>query len=334
MAEPLVSLLMPVRDMVSTVDAAYASVADELGPADELVLVDDGSIDGSTARLSTIAHSDPRVRVVSGPRRGLAQALNTGLARCLGRYIARMDADDVSLPGRIRRAVATLEEDPSLAALGTQVEIFRDDQPVSPNMQAYAAWLSSLTTPEAIFRDRFVESPLCHPSTTLRASALREVGGFPEGDFPEDYALWLELLGRGHRLTNLPSPLFRWRDHPTRATRADPRYAPRRHLELKALHLARLLRGACGILGAGKTGLALSRALGACGVSTRFFVDVSPKKVGTVQLGAKVHPHAFLAGPEGTHLLLAVGSKGGRAELRALLTSRGYVEGRDFTAVA
>lgn len=334
MGAPLVSLLMPVRNMAHTVRRALETVSDDLAPGDELVIVDDASTDATASVLEDAAAADPRIVLLHGEGKGIARALNLGLSRCRGTFIARMDADDESLPGRIPLSVKALQANERLAAVGTQVELFRDDQPVSPNMQAYAAWLNSLTGFERVFADRFVESPLCHPSTTLRASALREAGGFPDGPFPEDYALWLQLLARGFELTNLPRVLLRWRDHDQRATREDPRYEQRRHLELKARYLSAFLGERCGMLGAGRTGLALSRALKAHGVRTEFFVDVSPKKVGQKLEGAPVLGHDALQGPTSTHLLCAVGSKGGRAELRALLTSRGYLEGRDFTCAA
>jgi len=261
-----------------------------------------------------------------------------GLDHCRGAFLSRMDADDESLPGRIRESVAALEATPALGAVGTQVEIFRGDQPVSPNMRAYEAWMNGLTSPARLFHDRLVESPLCHPAATVRAHLLRSLGGYADDGLPEDYGLWLELLSAGHALVNLPRVLFRWRDSGARLTRTDPRYSPAAHLALKARHLARLpairASGRCALLGAGKTGLGLSRALRALGVETAFFVDVHPRKVGTRIEGAEVRPASALEGPGEVHLVAAAGSKGARAELRSLLGARGYAEGEHFTCAA
>ncbi|MBM4381548.1 MAG: glycosyltransferase, partial [Deltaproteobacteria bacterium] len=270
-----VSVLLPVRNAVATLQAAVGGVLPELGPSDELVAVDDRSTDGSGALLQQLARADARIRAVPGPGRGISAALNAGLAHCRGAFISRMDADDESLPGRIRASVYALECTPSLAAVGTQVEIFRDDQPVSPNMRAYEAWMNGLTDSARLFHDRLVESPLCHPAATVRAGLLRTLGGYADDGLPEDYGLWLELLSAGHALVNLPRVLFRWRDSGGRLTRTDPRYAPAAHLGLKARHLSRVpairSTGRCALLGAGKTGLGLCRALRALGVETAFF---------------------------------------------------------------
>ncbi len=328
---PLVSVLLPAKDAEATVDAAVASVLSQSLTDLELVAVDDGSTDGTRARLERWAERDGRVRVLASPGRGLVRALNFGLAHCRGRYVARMDADDESPPKRLEKSVAALERDRALAAVGTGVEIFRDDRPVSPNMVAYGRWLGSLTTPELLFRDRFVESPLCHPSATLRAEALARVGGYQDGDFPEDWALWLELLDAGFKLVNLPEVLFRWRDHDRRLTRSDARYSWESLVKLKARYLARVVKDRCIVWGAGELGLALTRALKSHGISIERLVEVSPKKIGQRIHGAPVVSPEAMGEPDGVHLVAAVGAKGAREQIRQFLTERGWTEGRDFT---
>ena len=186
-------------------------------------------------------------------------------------------------------------------------------------------------------RERFVESPLCHPSTTLRRSALEEVGGYEDGDLPEDYQLWLKLIDAGWKLACVPELLFRWRDHRDRLTRADPRYAEERFIATKARYLARgpLARArVCAVWGAGRTGLALVRKLRQEGVAVVQLLEVNPSKIGTRIEGIPVAPWTALGPPGETHLLVAVGAKGAREEIRAVLASRGWIEERDFTCCA
>ena len=143
----------------------------------ELIAVDDGSNDSSAAVLEEIARTDPRVKVVRAERKGVVHAANLALSQAQAPFIARMDADDQCDPRRLELSLAALEADASLCGVGTQVEIFRDDCPVSPNLQRYGEWLNSLTTPSTLFADRFVESPLCNPSITLRREAFDWAGG-------------------------------------------------------------------------------------------------------------------------------------------------------------
>ena len=337
---PQVSVVLPARNAARTVAKALRSVLGQTFTDFEVVAIDDGSTDETGQVLAQHAASDDRVRVLTTPGLGLVGALNLGLREAKGPLLARMDADDESLPTRFERSVEALS-DLALTGVGTGVDIVRDDRPPSPNLQLYGAWLSSLTTCERLFDNRFIESPLCHPSVMLRTAALRQAGGWRDGDFPEDWELWLRLLESGHRLRCLTQVLHRWVDHERRLTRTDGRYETNRHLALKADVLARRFEGQvlC-VWGAGDIGVKLTRALVERGLQITRLVDVNPRKIGQRIHGARVVMPDDLGSPPGAHfsagehLLSAVGAKGARAEIRAWLESRGWVEGAHFTCVA
>jgi glycosyltransferase involved in cell wall biosynthesis len=332
---PTVSVLLPVRDGEATIDAAIESVRAQTFADFELLAIDDGCADGTPARLEAHAKADARVRVLQTGGRGLVAALNLGLREARGRLIARMDADDVSRPERFARSVARLDAEPSLTGVGTGVSIERVDQPPSPALVEYGRWLSSLTTPERLFADRFVESPLCHPSVMLRRDALVGAGGWRDGDFPEDWELWLRLLEGGARLTCLPEVLHVWSDHDRRLTRTDARYQRDRHTKLRAHYLARrFARQPLCIWGAGERGVALCRALQAEGATVERFIELNPRKLGQRIHGARVVMPDDLGPPGAEHVLASVGARGARAEIRAWLDSRDFIEGVHFTCAA
>ncbi|XXF79485.1 glycosyltransferase [Myxococcaceae bacterium GXIMD 01537] len=337
MPAPVVTVLLPARNAERTVGRAVDSLLAGTLRDIRVLAVDDGSTDGTRAELQARVRRDPRVELLDGAGRGLVEALNLALSRVESPYVARMDADDESLPARLEASVEALEADRSLGGVGTAVTLFREDRPVSPSLQAYAAWLNGLTTAEALHRARFIESPLCHPSVCLRREALTAVGGWKDGDFPEDYALWLELLDAGYGLRNLPQVLLRWRDGDGRLTRTDPRYGLKRFAWVKARHLIRgpLADGRpCTLWGAGPSGLTLARFLGERGVTVERFVEVHPRKVGTRIHGIPVVGPEALGPPGRGHLLICVGVRWAREEIRADLTALGWVEGRDFSCAA
>lgn len=332
---PLVSVVLPARTAGRTIDAAIESIAQQTFGDFELLAIDDGSTDDTAARIEAWARRDRRVVTWSTGGVGLVAALNQGLLRARGALIARMDADDVSEPRRFEASVERLEADASLSGVGTGVRITRADQPPSPSLVSYAQWLSSLTTPERLFADRLVESPLCHPSVMLRATALREAGPYVDDAVPEDWELWLRLLERGHRLVCLPDVLHRWADHDDRMTRTDARYGRKRHQLLRARVLAaRLGAQPLTIWGAGETGVSLCRELQRLGSNVERFIDVNPKKIGQRIHGARVVWPDDLGPPGDGHVLSAVGARGARAEIRAYLDSRGFEEGVHFTCAA
>jgi len=323
---------MPARDAARTVRAAAASILRQTERDLALVCVDDGSRDGTLAALESLAARDRRVVVVRGPGEGIARALNRGLARCDAQLVARMDADDVAHPERLALQRALLEADPTLAAAGSRVRLF-PRAAVRSGMARYAAWLNGLVTPALVRRDLFVEAPLVHPASMIRRAPLEREGGWRDGDFPEDYELWLRLSAAGHALTNVPRALLAWRESPGRATRQDPRYALARHLALKAHFLARgplAGRREIAVWGAGDTGKALCDALAPEGIRPVLFVEVDPKKIGRTIRGAPVVGYRDLAQARGLPLVVAVGAPGARDLIRAELVSAGFLETRDF----
>ncbi len=329
----MISVLLPFRDASSTVGEALSSVLVE-SEVSEVIAVDDGSVDASASVVSAIASRDARVRLLSGPSRGIVGALRCAIEHAKGDLLARMDADDLSLPGRIRAAAEMLERDSALGAVGTRVTA----EGAGEGMAVYVAWQNALVTPGDHARELFVEAPLCHPSTVLRRAALDEVGGYRETAWPEDWDLWLRLDASGWAMAKVAEALLSWRHAPGRLTFSHPRYAFERLVEARAAYLparlARVTRGrALAVWGAGPTGRQLARALEAKGIRASRFVDIDPKKIGRVARGAPIVAASALDRTR-EFVLVAVGARGARALVRAHLESAGWSEGDDFLAAS
>ena len=151
-----------------------------------------------------------------------------------------MDADDVAHPERLQVQLEELERDPKLDVVSCRVAHFSDNGPVGRGFQLYEEWLNALVCHEDILRERFVESPLPHPTVMARKRVLLAAGGYRDRGWPEDYDLWLRLAERGCRFGKVPRVLLHWRDHGDRLTRNDSRYAVERFLERKAPRCFRL----------------------------------------------------------------------------------------------
>jgi glycosyltransferase involved in cell wall biosynthesis len=333
---PRVAVLMPVRDAERTVRAAASSILRGTERDLALVAVDDGSQDGSAAALARLAERDRRVVLLRGPGEGIARALQRGLARCDAEVVARMDADDVAHPRRLARQLEALRALPGVEAIGSRVRLF-PRRIVRQGMRRYASWVNGLASADDVRRDLLVEAPLVHPAAAIRRRALERAGGWRDGDFPEDYDLWLRLAERGGRLANVPETLLAWRESPGRATRRDARYALARHVALKAAFLRRtaLARAsAVAIWGAGPTGKAFAAALAREGVGVALFVDVDRRKVGGAKRGAPVVGPEEVRRARGLPLLVAVGAPGARPLIRAELAKAGFAELVDYWCVS
>ncbi len=335
-----VSVLMPCYNVQGTVDDAVRSILEQTLSNFELITVDDGSTDRTADLLRDWAGRDRRVRVLSFPHGGIIEALNGGLVACRAGLIARMDADDRAYPERLAKQVRFLTEHPDIAVVGSYVEAFPGVR-VREGFKRYLAWLNSLDTPELIARDIFVESPLAHPSTMIRADWLRRVGGYQEHGWPEDYDLWLRMHVAGARMGKVQEVLLDWRESPDRLTRTHGRYSVENFLRAKAHYLCQgplSDREAVIIWGAGQMGRRLSKHLERGGASLVAFVDIDPKKIGSIRRGLPILSAEdlpdLLRQYRGPVVLAAVGSRGARALIRERLDGMGLVEAQDYWAVA
>ena len=287
---PRVSVLLPVRDGGRWLDDAVDSILGQTLEDLELIVVDDGSTDDTALRLGACAARDPRVRPIPQPPSGIVAALERARAAARGRYLARMDADDVSDPTRLERQLALVEADATLAGCGCGVRYF-PRRIVRAGARRYEAWINRAVTPERVEAALFVECPLAHPTFFLRADAVEAVGGYRDRGWPEDYDLVLRLWRAGHRLGNVPEVLHHWRERRDRLSRTHPAYTPEAFLACKVHHLRRSLladgREAV-VWGAGPVGKAFSRALQEAGTGVAAFVDLDPRKIGQEIHGAPV----------------------------------------------
>jgi glycosyltransferase involved in cell wall biosynthesis len=305
----------------------------------ELVAVDDGSTDGTSEILRTVARSDPRLRVLTQPQVGLVPALNAGLAVARGRWIARMDADDESLPERLAVQAEFLATNPDVGVVGSRVE-FGGDAHAAAGYALHVGWLNTLLTPEEIAQNRFVESPFAHPSVLFRRELVDRWGGYQKGDFPEDYELWLRWLEAGVRMAKVPEVLLRWHDPPGRLSRTDPRYDAEAFFRCKAGYLARWLRTHIAperrllVWGAGRITRRRVDWLREAGAVVAGYVDIDPRKVGRRLDGVTVLAPEQLPPRAAAFVLGYVAARGAHAVARGHLSARGYVEGEDFLFAA
>lgn len=197
---------MPVYNGGSYLAAAVESILNQTWKDFEFIIVDDGSTDGSLEVLKKYAQQDDRIRVISRANTGIVGALNDGLAAARAKYIARMDGDDISLPTRLGRQVAYLEENPSCVAVGASAELI--DEEGDP-LCVVPAW----TDPRRLNDDllRCGGSALIAASVVMRADAVRQVGGYrKEFEWTEHKDLFIRLAEIG-QLANVPDVLYLYR---------------------------------------------------------------------------------------------------------------------------
>jgi GT2 family glycosyltransferase len=207
MAGPKLSVLMAAHDAAAFVDQALDDLLAQSFADFELVLVEDGSTDGTREILRARAARDPRIVLIENPANmGLPASLNRGLARCRAPIVARADADDRYPPHRLERQFRFLEANPEIGLVSCAVE----------KIDAEGNYLLTTRFPtedgEIRLRELFLNS-FSHPGVMFRRDLVLGVGGY-DPDYPtsQDADLWARL--RKHtKAANLDEPLVRYRKH-------------------------------------------------------------------------------------------------------------------------
>ncbi len=345
MPAPEVSIILPVHNGAETVVQALESCLAQTFRDLEVLAVDDGSNDNTSSLLAAFLDTDPRVQLLcSHERVGVTRAFQLGLEQAKGRFIARMDADDLNEPTRIAKQHELLTNRPDLGGTSCMIRILKrspedplETLPPEEGFARFESWVNRLVEPESIAAERFVDTPLINPTMLVRREILDRHGTYRELSWAEDYDLWLRLLHAGIRFAKVPEVLFTWFDHDNRLTRTDDIYHQDAFLRCKAHYLSLLpiVRDRkVAICGAGPIGKSLASKLQKNKVTVKAFYEVHPRRIGKIIGGVPVlGMDAWLTGSHDV-VLAAVGQPGKRDLIRGLALERGHSEGETFFAVA
>ncbi len=204
---PTVSVILPVYNAEKYLKYALDSILDQSFKDFELILLNDGSTDKSVEIINTYAASDDRIIPIHQENMGLVATLNKGIGIAKGKYIARMDADDISLPRRFETQVRLLDKNPNAVLCATNFDIINE----------YNEFLKLGVAPgfnEDIKRSMRLYNPIAHGSVMFKKSAFIDAGEYSSKVGPtEDYDLWIRLAELGE-FTFSERSLFRWRINP------------------------------------------------------------------------------------------------------------------------
>ncbi len=221
---PELSVLMPVHQARDGFGDALRSVLMQTELRLELILVLNASDPSTAQQAAEFAAVFHNIKCIEEPRKGIQFALNTGLNHCQAPFIARMDADDLCLPGRFAAQLNVLLHRSEISLVSSRVSV--PQNPNNAGFRAFVDWQNQIISHEQHLAAMFHESPVAHPSVMFRKSALLEWGTYTgRDDIPEDYDLWLRWLLRGAKFLKLPEVLLQWNDHPERLSRTANAYS-------------------------------------------------------------------------------------------------------------
>lgn len=200
-----VSGLLPIKNGIKYLPETIEHILLCLSPKDELLVIDDGSSDGTFEVVSNLCATDSRLRLEKNPGSGLVDALNFGISISHYNWLARFDIDDVYDLSRVPTQISAAS--PSIGA------IFCDYEIISVHSRAYGVIPSPIyQSAVAISLAQGNRTP--HPGSLLNKQAVVKVGGYIPSEFPvEDLGLWIRLVNGGFNLVSLPETFLRYRVH-------------------------------------------------------------------------------------------------------------------------
>ena len=201
--KPLVSVVMSVYNGEKYLREAIDSILNQTFTDFEFIIINDGSTDGTLKIIKS--YKDPRIVLISRENKGLVASLNEGIKKAQGKYIARMDADDISLPTRLEKQTKYMEAHLECVMVGAGIT-FIDDKGKETGRSPL------LLHHDDIKLEILVRCPVAHPVVFFRRITFKNTGGYRQSYFPaEDYDLWLRFMEQG-RLANLGEILLEYRE--------------------------------------------------------------------------------------------------------------------------
>lgn len=198
---PLVSVVMSVYNGQEYLNLAIDSILLQSHKNLEFIVVDDGSTDHSAHIIK--GYKDSRIRYIHQHNKGLSAALNIGIAKASGEYIARMDADDISYPRRIEKQVQFLEQNRRVGMVGTSFDLI--------DVHGYITGQSyHLDRDQDLNLEFLLRNPFGHGTVMIRRAILASVGGYDNKQPIEDYELWWRTAKK-YEVANLPEQLYGYR---------------------------------------------------------------------------------------------------------------------------
>jgi len=214
----LISVIMSVHNGEAYLKDAVESVLSQTYKDFEFIVVDDASTDSSLK----ILESYPSIKIVRNEKNiGLTKSLNHALSIAQGDYIARMDADDISLPHRLQVQKDFLDSHPSIVCVGSSLTIIDTKGNVVGTKQA-------TTDSDLLMFYMILKNQIAHPSVMFRKDIILAAGGYDESvRYAQDYDLWSRLMNAGYTFSNINEPLIKYRIHGesiTQGAKKEPAY--------------------------------------------------------------------------------------------------------------
>lgn len=331
METPLVSIFIPFKNTEAYLTECLQSIKEQDYGNWEVLAVDDHSADGSYKIAELFAVRDYRFRVLKNNGTGIIPALRTAYASSSGRFVTRMDSDDIMTPDRLRHMVEALEGTGEGHLAVGKVKYF-SIRGISKGYEQYEDWLNALTEKGDNYAGIYKECPVPSPCWMAYRTDFESCGGFREDRYPEDYDLCFRFYRAQLKVIPCNKVLHYWRDYDHRTSRTSEHYAQNYFLDIK-LHYFLLLdrdpERPLAVWGAGNKGKAIAKSLADKGLPFNWLCD-NPKKIGKNIYGKAPEHYRKLDDLGNAQSIVTVANRKSQLAIRGFLSERGQQEMADY----
>ncbi len=330
-----VSVILPFYNAEKTLDRAIKSIAEQCYTNFECVLINNNSTDKSPLIAREWREKDNRFVVVFEERQGVVFASNKGFNFSNSKYVARMDADDFAYPTRLQKQVEFLDNNTEYGAVSGLVEYIPHSE-FTAGFKRYVNWSNSIITYDEIIKKQFVEMPIVNPTVMWRRDVANKIGMYRNGDFPEDYEMWLRWLSSGIKIAKILSVVLKWYDSDERLTRTNPIYSDESFFKIKTKYLAEWLRKKnpfypnVVVWGASKNSRKRAKHLFDYGVEIKYYIDIKPR----TNLDREVINYKNIQSAKEIFILVYMKQEDARKEIQDFLKDRNFIEGVNYLLVS
>lgn len=255
-----ISILMPLKNAEKWIIETIKSIQEQTFTDWEIIIINDHSTDNSEELIAQIQSKDPRIQLLQNQRSGIISALQLGLNLAKGKYITRMDADDIMPQNRLKWMVECIENSPPRTIVTGKVSYF-SDHPISEGYLSYQNWLNERIDKKDHFQHIYRECVIASPNWMCRKSDLITDSIFGSLSYPEDYDMTFHWMKHNYSIETINEVTLLWREHPDRTSRNSNRYQQASFFELKAKWFMEFNASipSVGVVGMGQKGKLLAK---------------------------------------------------------------------------
>ena len=233
----MVSIIIPYKNPLPYFEDCLKSIVNQSHKKLQIILVNDHSTDDSEKLAFKYSIEDSRIKLVNNVGKGIVDALNTGSEIAKGKYITRMDADDIMSENKIEILRSLLEKKKTKHIAVGNVKYFASKKPMGNGYLKYANWLNELTSNKKNFKEIYKECTIPSCSWMMHRSDFENIKGFKNLNYPEDYDFLFRVYYNQIKLTTTKEIIHLWRDHPMRTSRNSEDYLFENFIPLKIKYL-------------------------------------------------------------------------------------------------